>query len=147
MDVKEVAEYLGFSTTKVYRMLTAREIPNVKVGGQYRFPKAVIDDWLTGKLFVPESSRAAKNKRTSKLAPGKKVTADRPAGNTRPEDQIVGHLLAHKTNGATSERRRAKQVMVLSMDDLDWQYLAKQAETAGVLDDAIVVEKEINNLR
>lgn len=126
MDVKEVASYLGFSPTKIYRMLTSGEIPNVKVGGQYRFPKDVIDDWLAGKLEVPNDgiTRPGKAKKRRQ----------------RPEDEIVGRL----TSG---ERGKAKKVMAANMDKLDWQYLAGEAEKAGILATAIAMEKEINRGR
>lgn len=130
MDVKEVASYLGFSPTKIYRMLTAGDIPAVKVGGQYRFPRRVIDDWLAGKLTVPGQP------------PATRVKAKRGA---RIEDEIVGHLLAAKTGAAGPARRRAKQAMVLGLDKIDWRYLAGKAKAAGVLEDAIAVEKEINS--
>lgn len=46
MDVGEVAQYLGFSTKKIYRLAEDRKIPASKVGRQYRFVKKAIDDWL-----------------------------------------------------------------------------------------------------
>lgn len=46
MSVKEVAAYLGFSPTKVYRLVAAAAIPCSRVGGQYRFMKSAIDRWL-----------------------------------------------------------------------------------------------------
>lgn len=49
MDVKEVAAYLGFSESKIYKLLAKKGIPFKKIGGQYRFSKTVIDEWLTGK--------------------------------------------------------------------------------------------------
>jgi len=49
MSVKEVAEYLGFGVAKIYRMLEAKELPVAKIGGQYRFYKPVIDEWLREK--------------------------------------------------------------------------------------------------
>ncbi len=133
MDVKEVAEYLGFSPTKIYRMLTAGSIPNVRVGGQYRFPKAVIDEWLAGKLKVPgETVIKSQTRKPRKV---------------RVEDEIVGHLIAYKTGNARTERTRAKQIMVLALDSLDWRYLAAKARDNGVLDDAKKKKKEINRGR
>lgn len=46
LSVTEVARYLGFSSTKIYRLLKASAIPATKVGGQYRFVKTAIDRWL-----------------------------------------------------------------------------------------------------
>ena len=53
MSVKELAEYLGFGVAKIYRMLEARELPVAKIGGQYRFYKPVIDEWLREKSREP----------------------------------------------------------------------------------------------
>lgn len=159
MDVKEVAVYLGFSPTKIYRMLTSGEIAYVKVGGQYRFPKAVIDDWLAGKLRVPDTYKSTKSTgEVAELVPSpdegsplamtesgnKKGAGNKRNIDMRAEDEIVGHLIAFNNTGAAAERKRAKKVMVLNLDALDWQYLAGRAETAGALDEAIAIEKEIN---
>ena len=46
MDVKEVAQYLRFSTKKLYQLIKSRQIPFKKIGGQYRFAKAEIDKWI-----------------------------------------------------------------------------------------------------
>ncbi|MCL5291883.1 MAG: helix-turn-helix domain-containing protein [Actinobacteria bacterium] len=46
MDVKELAKYLGFSEAKIYRLINKRQIPFAKIGGQYRFQKTTIDEWL-----------------------------------------------------------------------------------------------------
>ncbi len=136
MDVKEVAVYLGFSPTKIYRMLTSGEIPNVKVGGQYRFPKTVIDDWLAGKLEVPGAKEEVARQRTRRVNfVDKKI---------RAEDEIVAHLTVYMKTGAKAERRRAKKVMAANLDNLDWKYLAAGAQAAGALDEAIAIEKEIN---
>jgi excisionase family DNA binding protein len=150
MDVKEVAMYLGFSPTKIYRMLNSGEIPNVKVGGQYRFPKAVIDDWLTGKLEVPGGKGEVARQKTRRVdfdeseikeSRDKKSAREKKA---KAEDEIVGHLIAFGKTGDGAERRRAKQVMVMNLDTLDWQYLAARAQIAGSLKEAIAIEKEIN---
>lgn len=53
MDVKEVAEYLYFSEKKIRNMIKTRSIPYSKIGGQYRFLKTEIDNWLTEKTELP----------------------------------------------------------------------------------------------
>ena len=47
MDIKELANYLGFSETKIYRLVEDRRIPFARIGRQYRFVKSAIDEWLT----------------------------------------------------------------------------------------------------
>jgi len=46
MNVEEVAQYLGFSIKKIYRLVETNRIPASKIGRQYRFLKEAIDDWL-----------------------------------------------------------------------------------------------------
>ncbi|MFH1877790.1 MAG: helix-turn-helix domain-containing protein [Candidatus Omnitrophota bacterium] len=46
MNVDEVAEYLGFSTKKIYRLVEANKIPASKIGRQYRFIRDAVDRWL-----------------------------------------------------------------------------------------------------
>lgn len=45
-SVKGVAKYLGFSQRKIYQLIKDRQIPYSRVGGQYRFIKEDIDNWL-----------------------------------------------------------------------------------------------------
>lgn len=46
MDIKELANYLGFSETKIYRLVENGNIPFARIGRQYRFTKKAIDEWL-----------------------------------------------------------------------------------------------------
>ena len=52
MNIEEVADYLGFSTKKIYRLVESNKIPASKVGRQYRFLKDVVDDWLEDKNIL-----------------------------------------------------------------------------------------------
>jgi excisionase family DNA binding protein len=44
--VPEIATYLKLPVSTVYRLAERREIPGHKVGRQWRFQRAVIDEWL-----------------------------------------------------------------------------------------------------
>lgn len=44
--VADVANYLKLPISTVYRLAERREIPGHKVGRQWRFQRAVIDEWL-----------------------------------------------------------------------------------------------------
>lgn len=50
MTPKEAAKYLGFHLVTIYRLLKKREIPAVKIGGQWRFKKDILDAWLTERM-------------------------------------------------------------------------------------------------
>jgi len=47
MTVSEVADYLRVTEKTIYRLLKQGKIPAVKVGRQWRFEKAKIDEWLS----------------------------------------------------------------------------------------------------
>lgn len=47
MTLKEVAKYLGLHPISIYRLIKTTDIPAMKVGGQWRFKKEVLDEWLS----------------------------------------------------------------------------------------------------
>jgi len=46
MTVTEVAQYLGVVPDTIYRKARRGEIPAVKMGKIWRFPKEALDKWL-----------------------------------------------------------------------------------------------------
>jgi len=46
MTLKEVAKYLGLHPISIYRLIKTTDIPAMKVGGQWRFKKDILDEWL-----------------------------------------------------------------------------------------------------
>ena len=58
MKVGEVANYLGLATETIYRKARIGEIPAVKIGRSWRFPKDLIDQWIAEK--AEEHRREAK---------------------------------------------------------------------------------------
>ena len=46
MTVDEVARYLGVVPDTIYRKARRGEIPAVKMGKMWRFPKETLDKWL-----------------------------------------------------------------------------------------------------
>ena len=47
LTVREVAEYLRMSETKVYRLVKERRLPVFRIGKSWRFRKDLLDDWLS----------------------------------------------------------------------------------------------------
>ena len=43
MTLKEVAKYLGLHPISIYRLIKTSDIPAMKIGGQWRFKKEVLD--------------------------------------------------------------------------------------------------------
>lgn len=59
MTLREVAGYLGLHVMTVYKLTREGRVPAAKIGGQWRFKKDVLDDWLDMQM------------RVAKRAPGK----------------------------------------------------------------------------
>ena len=52
MTLGEAAAYLKFGERTIHRMIQRSEIPCARVGGQWRFLKSVLDDWLLSRMQV-----------------------------------------------------------------------------------------------
>lgn len=50
MTTRQLARYLQLSERSVYRLLERGEVPAVKVGGQWRFRRSAVDQWLDVRL-------------------------------------------------------------------------------------------------
>jgi len=53
MTAPEVARYLGFDVTTVYRMAQARELPALRLGITWRFRRADIEEWIAAGGATP----------------------------------------------------------------------------------------------
>ena len=47
LNLKEMAEYLRLSETKVERQVIQGRIPGRRIEGEWRFLKSAVDDWLS----------------------------------------------------------------------------------------------------
>jgi len=54
LTVEEVAGYLKIDRITLYRMLARKKIPAIKVGGQWRFYRKMIDAWLMKNSNIPK---------------------------------------------------------------------------------------------
>ena len=46
MNVKEAAQYLRLNYMTVYKLAQKKQIPAIRVGGNWRFKKDILDNWL-----------------------------------------------------------------------------------------------------
>ncbi len=46
MTLQEVARYLGLHAMTVYKLTREGRVPAAKIGGQWRFKRDVLDEWL-----------------------------------------------------------------------------------------------------
>src|ERR671925_2026240 len=49
LTVRQLATYLNMASVTIYRLAARGELPGTKVGGQWRFHKQAIDEWLSRK--------------------------------------------------------------------------------------------------
>ncbi len=56
MTVKEVAEYLKLNYMTVYKLAQKGKIPASKIGGNWRFKKELLDEWIAKQSTVVEGS-------------------------------------------------------------------------------------------
>ena len=50
MTLKEVAKYLGLHIMTVYKLTREGRVPAAKIGGQWRFKRDVLDEWLESQM-------------------------------------------------------------------------------------------------
>ena len=56
MTVKEVADYLKLNYMTVYKLAQKGRIPASKIGGNWRFKKELLDEWIAKQSTVVEGS-------------------------------------------------------------------------------------------
>ena len=49
MTVKQVSEYLQMDEHTVYKLARTGQIPSLKIAGQWRFKKEMLDKWISEK--------------------------------------------------------------------------------------------------
>lgn len=50
MTPKEAANFLGIHLVTVYRLLKKGDLPAMKLGGQWRFKKDVLNEWMNKEM-------------------------------------------------------------------------------------------------
>ena len=50
MTLREVAQYLGLHVMTVYKLTREGRVPAAKIGGQWRFKRDVLDEWLEAEM-------------------------------------------------------------------------------------------------
>ena len=50
MTLREVAKYLGLHIMTVYKLTREGRVPAAKIGGQWRFKRNVLNEWLESQM-------------------------------------------------------------------------------------------------
>lgn len=66
MGIKDAAAYLEVHESTIYRLAGNGQIPAFKLGGQWRFKKDVIDEWLATEM-QKNNLRHTKEKRERRV--------------------------------------------------------------------------------
>jgi excisionase family DNA binding protein len=65
MTVKELADYLRVNPTTVYRLLRRRQLPGFRVGSEWRFNRAAIEQWQQEAEHAPSVKKRGRKHRPS----------------------------------------------------------------------------------
>jgi excisionase family DNA binding protein len=65
MTVKELADYLRVHPTTVYRLLRTRQLPGFRVGSEWRFNRAAIEQWQQEAEHAPSVKKRGRKHRPS----------------------------------------------------------------------------------
>jgi len=55
LTIKQVSEYLQVNERTIYKLAKSGDIPSFKIGGQWRFKQADIDNWIERKKVASAS--------------------------------------------------------------------------------------------
>jgi len=60
IDPEAAAKVLGIKTITVYKWVTERKIPFLKVGGALRFRPSALQDWLRQREYLPKADQESR---------------------------------------------------------------------------------------
>ena len=65
LTIEQVSEYLKVNKYTIYRLVAKGKIPALRVGNQWRFKKALVDEWLFQNSNVRTSNKKSNRSRSS----------------------------------------------------------------------------------
>lgn len=114
MTAREAADYLHMSFQNVYRLAQRGRVPALKVGGQWRFKRELLDEWLHSQLRTQRSAPQVASSSRAVL-----VVDDEP-GVCRAFAEILGHagrrVVAVSSGYEALERARHERFDVIFLD-------------------------------
>jgi len=60
IDPEAAARVLGVKTITVYKWVTERKIPFLKVGGALRFRSSALQEWLRQREYLPKADQESR---------------------------------------------------------------------------------------
>jgi excisionase family DNA binding protein len=106
LTVRQLAAYLNMASVTIYRLAARGELPGTKVGGQWRFHKQAIDEWL---------SRKPDRKRIKILVVDDEIQVGELIQEALPPTQFLVHLAASGREATTSLAADTYQVAFIDL--------------------------------
>lgn len=95
LTLGEVAEYLKLSDKTLQKMVKNKEIPCTKIANQWRFSRAMVDDWLRSKMeVIPKNDLSRLIEREMDFIPLSRLIDER---------YMIMDLLSNDKQGVLSE--------------------------------------------
>jgi len=100
LTAKQVAAYLQLSQRSIYRLLERGALPAIKIGGQWRFRKAAIDEWIDlhmGQLAPDELHQVGRGVRDDEVRIGHLLDEANALIPLPPADRlgVIREFVAH----------------------------------------------------
>jgi excisionase family DNA binding protein len=106
LTVRQLATYLNMASVTIYRLAARGELPGTKVGGQWRFHKQAIDEWL---------SRKPDRKRTKILVVDDDMQVGELFREALPSTQYLVHLAPSGREAGTALTTESYQVAFIDL--------------------------------
>jgi excisionase family DNA binding protein len=106
LTVRQLATYLNMASVTIYRLAARGELPGTKVGGQWRFHKQAIDEWL---------SRKPDRKRIKILVVDDEIQVGELIQEALPPTQFLVHLAASGREATTALAADTYQVAFIDL--------------------------------
>jgi excisionase family DNA binding protein len=93
LTARELQDFLKIDRITVYRMVESGDLPGIKVGGQWRFSQATVDEWLQARVSkgTPHGGPAAAQSRAAQALPPTEALsiASRPLASLQVSDLVA----------------------------------------------------------
>jgi excisionase family DNA binding protein len=106
LTVRQLATYLNMASVTIYRLAARGELPGTKVGGQWRFHKQAIDEWL---------SRKPDRKRTNILVVDDDTQVGELFREALPSTQFLVHLASSGRDAVNALATETYQVAFIDL--------------------------------
>lgn len=133
LTLQEVSEYLQLSDKTLLKMVKAGEIPCAKIANQWRFSKAMLDDWITSKMnVIPQNDYSRMVEKEFDIIKVSRLI---------DEDLIIMDLKAQTSEGVITElaERAYKNELVVNKDEFIKKLLEREKLTSTSIGQGIAL--------